>query len=115
MSLIVRQVLAAAASTVEGVDVAQRFRQATKPGSGMVRFGGWTRSTNGFGGVNTWQVWIVLPQDLAAAESWLDDHVDELVEVLSREMVVATVTPQQWALDTGTVPIVVIEGTREQE
>jgi len=115
MSALARQALAAAASTVDGVDVSPWFRQTTKPGAGMVRLERWTRSENGFGGVNTWQVWVTLPQDLATAEKWIDEHVSELVEALSPQMVVTSVTPQQLALDTGSVPIVVIEGSREQE
>lgn len=115
MSAAVRQLLADAANTITGVNVAPYFRQSTKTGDGMVRLDRMTRASNGFGFVNSWQVIVCLPQDLAAAEKYLEQNVSALVEALGEVMVVASVTPQQLALDTGLVPCVFIEGHREQE
>lgn len=116
MSATVRQALADAASTVTGIDVAPYFRQTTKPGAGMVRHDRTTypQGTN-FGGLVVWQVVVMLPQDLAAAEKFMDEHVPQLVAAVSSEMRVTDVIPQQLALDTGAVPIVLIQGNREEE
>lgn len=107
-----REAIAAAASTVDGVDVSPYFRQATRPGSGMVR-----RDRSDYpsriGGATTWQVLVLLPQDIATAERWLDANAAALRKAVGTELDVRSVTPQQLAIDTGTVPAVVIEGTRE--
>lgn len=116
MSAIAREVLAAAASTVEGISVTPWFRQTTKAGQGMVRLDRRIRDESGLPYFNNvWQVLIVLPQDIAAAEKYLEQKLDALLEALSEQMAVSTATPQQLAIDTGTVPVVVIEGTRESE
>lgn len=115
MSHAVRQLIADAASSVEGVTVSPYFRQTTKTGQGMVRLDRMLRSTNGFGYMNTWQVVIMLPTDLAAAEKWMDEKMNDLVEHISEAIIVTSVMPQQLALETGTLPVVIIEGNREQE
>lgn len=115
MSAEVRQLLADAASSVDGIKVSPYFRQGTRAGDGMVRLDRTVRAANNFGYINTWQVIVMLPQDLAAAEKYLEQHASALVEALGEVMVVASVTPQQLALDTGLVPCVFIEGNREQE
>lgn len=112
MSAAVRTAIADAASTVDGVQVTPYFRQVTKPGAGMVRLDRMNRSENGFGFMATWQVLVVLSQDIEVAEKWLDEKTSELVEAIGQELIVTTVTPQQLAIDTGNVPCVVIEGTR---
>lgn len=111
----VRQKLADAASRVDGVNVTPYFRQTTKPGQGMVRLDRMTRSANGFGFMNTWQIIILLPADIAAAERWLENNTSDLVHEIEQELILLSVTPQQLALDSGTIPVVIIEGNREQE
>lgn len=115
MSAVVRAALAAAASSVEGINVSAYFRQTTKVGDGMVRFDQSNRSDNGFGFMDTWQVLVILPQDLAAAEKYIETKVPALVTAIEEQLIVTSVTPQQLALDTGLVPCVFIEGSREQE
>jgi len=115
MSAEVRQALADVCNTVEGINVSPYFRQEPKPGSGMVRFAGLNRPDR-LGGLITWQVVIFLSQNLADAERFIDTKVPALVDaiVASRELRDGLlVAPQQLALDTGTVPVVVLEGTRE--
>ena len=114
MSALVRQALADAANTVEGITVAPYFKQTTKPGSGMVRRDR-TEYPTPFGGLVTWQVLVFLPQDLAAAEKYLDEKGPQLAQALSPQMSVSAVEAQQLALDTGAVPIALIQGTREEE
>ena len=115
MSAAVRQALATAASTVEGITVSPYFRQSTKPGTGIVTLARITYP-NRFGGVVTWQVLVLLPQDLEQAEKYLEQKVPAIVQALSPELVVTTVTPQEVVLDGGVrLPCVVVEGTREED
>lgn len=111
--MTVRTQLAAAATTVAGVNVAAYFRQTTKAGTGMVRLGR-IDYPNTLGGVVTWQVVILLPTDLAQAEKWMEAKVPALVAALGVHMTVQRVTPTQLVLETGTVPTVFIEGQREE-
>lgn len=114
MSADVRQAIADACNSVEGVKVSAYFRQDPNPGTGLVRFGG-TNRPNRLGGLNTWQVVIFVSQDIADAERWIDGHVPQLLDALEPEMGhPLAAEPQQLALDTGTVPVVVIQGTREE-
>src|SRR5680860_1505624 len=87
MNTDTRQMLAKAASTVDGINVAPYFRTPTRPGDGSVRLDRMTRDLNGFGFVNTWNVVVLLPEDLASAEKWLDEKAPALIEVLSEHMV----------------------------
>lgn len=108
----VRQALADAANTVDGVKIAPYFRQVTKPGAGMVRRD-WTEWPNPFGASITWQIVIFLPQDIAAAERWVDDHADQLANALRPELHLESITQQQLPLESGLLPIVLIQGQRE--
>ena len=107
-----RIAISTAASTVEGINCTPYFRQSTKPGDAMVRLDRMDRDSSGFGFMAVWQVVVMLPQDLAAAEKYLDEKVAALVTAISEELVVTRVAPQQLALDTGLVPVVFIEGNR---
>jgi hypothetical protein len=113
MSESVREEITSAANKVDGVNVTPYFRQVTRPGQGMVRKGR-VDYPNTFGGVVTWQVWILLPQDLASAEKWLDETGAALTAAVSEAMVVRSLTPII-APDLGSLPAVVIEGTREED
>lgn len=109
MSEAVRRQLADLASTVDGITVAPYFRQLTRPGEGAIRRDRMARSENGFGYVNTWQVVILLPQDLADAEKWFDEKVPALVAAVEQLMGVASVTPQQINAGGKNLPCVFIE------
>lgn len=116
MSTEDREAIATAASTVTGVKCSPYYRQSLKPGDACVRLQVRTRSANGFGYVNTWQVWLALPQDVAAAEKWLDTHSDALEEALAREFIggVQTITPAELVLGNGaTTNGVIYQGARE--
>lgn len=110
----VRDAIAAAASTVVGVNVQPYYTQTTKPGTGCVRRDA-TTYPNRLAGVVTWSVVVVLPSDLRAADEWMDEHVPQLVAALAREMTVKTATPVVMPFDATGVPAVLIEGTREEE
>ena len=108
-----RQALADAASSVEGVSCSPYFTQTTRAGDAMVRLDH-VDYPNPFGGVVTWQVAVVLPQDTGLAERFTDSHVPALVAALGEQMVVQRVTPAQLALETGSLPVLFIEGIREE-
>lgn len=117
MSAEDRTAIAAAASTVAGISCAAYHRQSTKTGDGVVRLAGIAKSGNGFGYVNTWQVWVVAPQDLAAAEKWLDTKTPLLIAALDGEFIggVQRVTPAELVLGPGKPAVngVIFEGARE--
>ena len=106
----------AAAATVAGVtNVTTHLRQVTKAGEGCIRLDRIDRSDNRFGYMATWQVLIFLPQDVAAAEKWMDDNLTTLVDAVSEALIVTSAAPMQVPLDAGTVPALVIEGARAHE
>lgn len=108
-----REDLAAALTAVPGVNVAPYYRQNAQPGMGFIRLHAKTRDDTGMGFMDTWQAWILLPQDLAAAELWLETNLPALIAAAAPHIVITTITPSQLVLEQGTVPGVVIEGARE--
>lgn len=115
MSAFVREALANAANKVDGITIHPYYTQTTDPGSGIVTLAR-IAYPNKFGGMVTWQVLILLPQDLATAEKYLESKVPSVVAELGPEMTVTSVTPQEVVFDTGVkLPCAVIEGTREED
>lgn len=115
MSNAVRKALAAAAETVAGIKCSPYFMQTTKTGSGMVRLDR-TEYPNRFGGICFWQVLIILPQDIASAEKYIEDKQPELHEAITEQLVITVITPQEIVLNDGVrLPCLVIEGHREEE
>ncbi|GAB7003918.1 hypothetical protein JCM18899A_13900 [Nocardioides sp. AN3] len=114
MSLLAdRQAIADAASTVAGVTCTPQYRLSLNPGDACVRLTVANRAANGFGFVNTWQVWVALSQDLATAEAWLDGHLNELAAALDPVLFVSSLTPSELVLAGGAVTNgVVVEGQR---
>lgn len=110
-----REAIAAAANTVEGVNVSPHYRQSTKSGDGFVALGRGDRSSNGIGFMNKWEVFVALPQDLETAEKRLDVLLNPLVTALSTELVVTGFYPTDLTLGSGSLPCVVIEGSRARD
>lgn len=112
MSAADRTALAQAASTVEGIDVSPNYRQATEPGYGMVRLDR-IEFPNRLGPVRVWQIIIIAPQDMKAAETWMESKADALAEALSGELEMTSITPADVTLPGGgSMPVLVIEGRR---
>lgn len=113
----VREALADAANAVADVSASPRFRTFLEPGDASVRLAGVARSENGFGWVATWQLWVLLPQDLGDAENYMDDRAMALAAALDSPelLTVTSVTGQQLNVGSGPLPCLVIEGHREQE
>lgn len=110
-----RAALAAAASSVTGVNVTAYRRQNLAPFEGFVHFTRRARSGNRIGWMDTWQVWLALPPDPATAEAWMDTNLPDLLAALRRELVITSAFPAelQPAVGSPTVPGLVIEGARE--
>lgn len=117
MSAATRQEIAQAATVPGVVNCTPRYRQSLKPGDEFVKLGQRVRASNGFGYIDTWQVWLALPQDIGAAEKWIDDHLDALVAALNDARVflrdVETVTPAELVLGAVAVNGLILEGARE--
>ena len=108
----VREDLSAAVNTVAGLSCTPYFRQTTKAGDAYVRLDRMNRDLTGFGFIYVWQVLLVLPQDLANAEKYAEDRVAALTEAINDVLVVMSVTFHQLALDSGLLPVVIVEGNR---
>lgn len=110
-----REAIAAAANTVEGVNISPWYRQSTKAGDGFVSLSRSERDSSGFGFMNKWEVLVALPQDLRDAEKRFAALVDGLVEAVAAEIVVTAFYPSNLSLDTALVPCFVIEGSRARD
>jgi hypothetical protein len=116
MSAAVRAELAAAANTVTGVKVTPYHTGATKAGAGGVQLDR-IEYPNRFGGVCFWQVVILLPPDIAAAEKQADALIPLLYDALSPVLAVTSVAFDRIQLDNSgaTLPCVIVAGHRESE
>ena len=83
MSVEIRTSIAAALSTVLGVTGYPKAPTIFRTGDGWPLWGGSERWDGGGPFVTTWRVVIVLPADEAAADEWIADHLDNLVDALT--------------------------------
>jgi hypothetical protein len=104
--------VAAAASTVTGVDVTAHYRQSLKTGDGFVKWEGRTRGDEGLGWIDTWQVWIALPQDVKSGQAWLTEHLEQLIDAIDDVLVVTAAAPRELLLGSKPTNGLIIEGTR---
>lgn len=111
MDAYARAAIASAASN-GGVNCSPYYTQTSNPLAAFVRLASSTRDESGFGFMDTVEVWVVLSQDVRAAEEQLDELLPGLLAALQAELVVTTVTPSQLTFKTGTVNGVVVAGTR---
>lgn len=113
MSAEVRAELAAAADSLASVRCRPYYTQDTRPGAAFVRLER-VEYPNPFGGVAHWQIVVVLDQDLATAEKFIESQLPALVEALQPVLVVTSATPQRMEFpDAGALPCVFINGHRE--
>jgi hypothetical protein len=104
--------IAAAASTIDGVNVTADYRQTLKVGEGFVRWSGRVIDDSRLGWIDTWQVWVGVPQDRAAGEAWVSEHLDALVAALDVELVVTAALAADLVIGTTKTNGLIIEGTR---
>lgn len=107
--------IAAAASTVEGITGHPYVVGDTSPGTLYPRIDR-IEYPNPFGGVVHFNVVLVLPQDLAEAEQYLEQKLAPLKAALEEHLVLTTVQPQRLQLDgVGVLPVAFINGHREAD
>lgn len=110
-----RTEIADAASTVEGITAHPYYVQGTRPGHTFVRL---ERTTypNPFGGICHWNVVVVLPQDLATAEQYLEVRLPQLRDALAEHLVITEVLMQRLNIPgVGDLPCAFINGHREED
>lgn len=107
-----REDIATAASSIEGIEVSAQYRQSLTPFYGFVKWSARNRDDSGLGWMDTWQVWLALPQDVKTSEAWLTDNLDALVSAVDDEVVVTTAIPADLVLEGGSTNGLIIEGTR---
>ncbi|MET9313825.1 hypothetical protein ABZX12_18590 [Kribbella sp. NPDC003505] len=110
-----REEIAAAASTVEGVECSPTYQVQTTPGQAYVQ---WMRTEypNRLGGEDYWAVIVTLPSDAAAAQEWIEAHKAALVAALKTELIVTQALPQiSPETDNPSKKILAVEGHRESE
>lgn len=114
MSAAIRQAIADAANTVEGIEAHPYYVGHLDPGTAFVRLER-IDYPNPFGGIRRWNLVVLLPQDLGDAEELLEDLVPKLREALADELPVTEVTPQQLQINGSYLPCVFITGHRAEE
>lgn len=109
-----REDIAAAVTGTGLVNVTPYYRQSLKPGDGFVRWAGATQDTRfASAQVSAFEVWVALPQDLKAAEQWIDANLPALMTALAGELVVTGATPNELVVGNGPgIPGIVLAGTR---
>ena len=113
MSADVRAALATAADSVLGADrCSAYYRQTARPGDAWVSWSRMDRDSTGFGFMESYEVRVVLPQDLGAAEAWADENTAALVEALSADLTITAAAMVTLVMDAGNIPGLVVTGVR---
>jgi hypothetical protein len=111
----VRAELAAAANTIEGLQVSPTYRQSHNSGDGVVMMQR-ANFPNQFGGIAYWVIQVLLPVDLKKAQELGDDLVMSLPAALSEVLTVTDVTFAQALIDNSPArPCIEVVGYRSLE
>ena len=107
--------LAAAASTVEGLTASPYFTGDVEKGTVYVRLERVDYPSH-VEAVAFWNVVLMLPQDLAEAEQFLEAKLPALREALAEHMAVTSARPQRLEIPgVGVLPGVFVNGHREAD
>lgn len=107
--------IAAAASTVDGVEVSAYYRATDKVGMGYVERPR-TDYPNRLGGEDYFSVVINLPNDSSAAQQWMDENQTAIVKAVQAELVVTQARGEtHQRTDNPSVKVLVVEGHRAGE
>lgn len=110
-----RTELAAAANTVTGITAHEYVVGHTDPGTVYPRLDR-IEYPNPFGGVAHWNVVLVLPQDYADAERYVETTLPALKDALDPHLIITAVVLQRLQLEgVGVLPVAFINGHREQD
>lgn len=113
----VREILAAAVSALEGIQVEPYYRAVSGPGRGWIEhirteFPG----SQIHGAWQHWGVVVCVPTDMAAAQKYVDDHLVALSNALWPLMDLTQVRNEEISQTDGQIiKAMVIEGRREAE
>ena len=114
----VRQEIADAVSTIDGITCFPYYKDG-KHGTAYVEFlrTEYPPIHGVLGGEDYWGVVVILPDDLAAAQRFIDTHRGPLFQTLSRNVLIVTQTrPEIIAIpDNPSIKTMVIEGHRAEE
>lgn len=110
-----RSDIESAANSVPGIKAHDYVVGDTDPGTVYPRLDR-IEYPNAFGGVAHWNVVLVLPQDLAGSEQYLEETLPALKAALDPHLVITAVQLQRLQLDgVGTLPVAFINGHREAD
>lgn len=110
-----RTEIATAASTVDGINGHPYLVGDTQPGTLYPRLDR-IEYPNRFGGVAFWNVVLVVPQDLAAAEKYLEDKLPDLRTALASVLAITSVAPVRLDVPgVGLLSVAFINGHREAD
>lgn len=79
-----RAQIAAALSTVDGVTGFERRPRGPRPGDAWPLYQGAARDGDTGLFAHTFAVGLMLPQDEAAADDWIDGHLESIADALAR-------------------------------
>lgn len=110
-----RTELAAAAGTLAGLKPHPYVTSDTEPGTVFIRLDR-IEYPDRFGGIEHWNVVVLLPEIRADAERYVEDVIPALTTVINRVIKVTSVVPQRIQLDgVGILPCVFLNGHREAD
>ena len=114
--MTIRDELSAAADAVAGIECTPLYRQTTETGHAFVKLDR-TEYPNRLGGVEWWQVYVMLPADRAEAEQFFEDKKRLLYAALSERMTVKSIRQQDTVFEPGgpALPTLVVEGHEAEE
>lgn len=92
-----RQEFRNALGTVADVSGFATRPKSNNPGDAWPVFAGMTRDEGTPGFIATWHVFVILPVDQAAADAWIDDHIDDLHDKLQPIAYIDSFAPVQLA------------------
>lgn len=93
MSVQLRAAIASALSTVGDVHGFAKQPSAFKAGDAWPLWGGAERYAGGGPFITSWRILVALPADTAAADTWIEDHLDDLVDALQPVVHVDRIDP----------------------
>lgn len=111
-----REQIAAAANAVDGIEITPYYELVSTPGQGWVERLR-TEYPNKFGGEDYWGIVVVLPQELKAAQLWVDEMQPRIVNALQGSTILVSAARPQFipVPDNQSIRALVIEGHREAE
>lgn len=104
-----REDIATALTETGLVRVTPGYRSTIKAHEGIVKWAGRVPGDEGLGYLDTWEIWLGVGADLAAAEAWLTDHLDALISSLDRVALVTGATPAELVLGANIINGLILE------